>query len=225
MVKADTLTKQSSSYRVFQVLRDRIVSGIYVPGSLMSEKDILEEFKVSRTPYRTALQQLEAMSLVKIIPRYGTIVSEIDLNEIISAYEVRLRLETMAAELSAQRRNEEDIAEFQKYLSKFAPTEDARDVIRETKIDTHLHELTCKASKNQILTEYLYNLRLICSRIWTTSWWNNYDLGLMKEHWKIMWTCWETKNSQEASTVMNAHIQHSIDILKSNVFTSSHDNT
>ncbi|MDO8957328.1 MAG: GntR family transcriptional regulator, partial [Deltaproteobacteria bacterium] len=46
---------------IFEKLRDRIVYMEYPPGKLLSEKDLCEEFKVSRTPLREAIQKLKEM--------------------------------------------------------------------------------------------------------------------------------------------------------------------
>lgn len=219
-VKSIAYKKESIATKIFQTIRDRIISGYYPPGSLMSEKEVTEEFKVSRTPYREALHLLEAMKLVKIIPRYGTIVSEININEIIEAYEVRLRLEAMAAEFSAQRRTQDHLKRFKSILDQFTLAGDERDIIHEADLDTLLHELICEASQNSILAESVFNLRLICGRIWTTSWWNDYNREIMVEHWRKIYEAWQKKDSQSALQVMTSHIQVSIDIVRNNIFST-----
>ncbi|GAA0712637.1 GntR family transcriptional regulator [Dactylosporangium roseum] len=58
-------------------VRDRIESGIWSPGTtLPSERDLCEEFGLSRATTRMALARLERAGLVRRIPRRGTIVLE-----------------------------------------------------------------------------------------------------------------------------------------------------
>jgi DNA-binding GntR family transcriptional regulator len=95
--------KDSLSNRVFKTLRDKIVFMDYPPGISLSEKELCKSFKVSRTPLREAIRRLEEMNLVTVIPRYGTYVSQVEINEIRCAFEVKIRLEALAGEVAARR--------------------------------------------------------------------------------------------------------------------------
>ncbi len=48
------------------------------PGTQMREEELAGRFGVSRTPVRSAISRLSAERLVKVIPRKGTFVAEID---------------------------------------------------------------------------------------------------------------------------------------------------
>ena len=54
--------------RVFERLREDILSGVYKEKDELREISIGEELGVSRTPVREALRQLELEGLGKIIP-------------------------------------------------------------------------------------------------------------------------------------------------------------
>lgn len=63
--------------QVFDILNDRIINGIYRPGSkLPSEDQLKEEFNVSRTTIRTAISRLEERLVVYRQRGVGTYVSE-----------------------------------------------------------------------------------------------------------------------------------------------------
>ena len=51
-----------------------------------------EEFEVSRTPIRQALQRLEFQRLVDIRDGIGTIVTGVDFHALRNVYELRLRI-------------------------------------------------------------------------------------------------------------------------------------
>jgi DNA-binding GntR family transcriptional regulator len=95
--------KESLPGRIFRELRTRIVHLKYPPGTSLSEKDLCEEFKVSRISLREAFRKLQDVGLVAVIPRYGTYVTPMDINEIRSAFEVKTKLEGLAGELAAKR--------------------------------------------------------------------------------------------------------------------------
>lgn len=75
----------------------------YSPGKLLAEKELCQEFKVSRTPLREASKKLADMKFVTFIPRYGTYISAIDINEISCAFEVKIKLEGWAGEWQQSR--------------------------------------------------------------------------------------------------------------------------
>ena len=107
------LQKSSLSHKIFNTLRDKIVFMEYPPGMNLSEKDLCKTFKVSRTPLREAFRRLEDMKLVTVIPRYGTYVSQIDINEIRCAFEVKIKLEGLAGAVAAKRITADKLEELQ----------------------------------------------------------------------------------------------------------------
>ena len=57
------LTKGKPS--IYESLKDRIILLDYEPGQLIREKDLMDEFQVSRTPVREALIRLQSDELVR----------------------------------------------------------------------------------------------------------------------------------------------------------------
>jgi DNA-binding GntR family transcriptional regulator len=73
------------------------------PGDVIDEGTLVAEFAVSRTPVREALLQLEAMGLIRRLPRKGAVVFRPTLEEFLAILEVHARLEGQAAGLAARR--------------------------------------------------------------------------------------------------------------------------
>ena len=105
--------KSKLSEAVFITLRDRIVYLDYPPNFLLTEKQLCEEFGVSRTPLREAIFKLESMNLVKSIPRFGTFVTPINVKEIRDTYLVKANLESMAGKTAAERITPSDAAQLE----------------------------------------------------------------------------------------------------------------
>ncbi len=80
-----------------------IDAGRLNPGDVIDEAELVAEFAVSRTPVREAILQLEAMGLVRRLPRKGATVFRPSLEEFLAILEVHAKLEGQAAGLAARR--------------------------------------------------------------------------------------------------------------------------
>ncbi|MBJ7539377.1 GntR family transcriptional regulator [Marinomonas transparens] len=100
----------SLSQRVYQSLREAILSMRYPPGTVIRKGAICEQLGVSRSPVAEALARLSAEGLVDIIPQSATKVSCFSMDDIREACFLRQALEIAAVERVAQYRNAEELA-------------------------------------------------------------------------------------------------------------------
>ena len=84
----------AASGRIYDDLRQRILSLELVPGTSLSRAELAKHYDVSQTPLRDALQRLEQDSLIKIYPQSKTLVTHIDHDRISQALFLRRALET-----------------------------------------------------------------------------------------------------------------------------------
>lgn len=96
-------TGESLSSQVYEILWDLIVTVRLRPGQLVSEKEISESLRASKTPVREALIRLEEAGLVEVVPKSGTYVTPIRINTYIDACFIRLQLEVGAVRRATQR--------------------------------------------------------------------------------------------------------------------------
>ena len=83
---SDPTEGTSLRQQVHSMLRDGILSGRYVAGSLLSENKLAEELRVSRTPVREAFRELAADGLVRILPKRGVMVTEMTIQDVANLY-------------------------------------------------------------------------------------------------------------------------------------------
>ena len=83
-------------------IRQDIILGNYEPGERLSEAQLCETHKVSRTPVRLALRLLERERVIRKGEGRGYLVQSPTVEDIIQAVEVRGHLESLAARLMAQ---------------------------------------------------------------------------------------------------------------------------
>jgi DNA-binding GntR family transcriptional regulator len=88
-------------HRLVEGLTLAISQGQLLPGQRLVEADLQEEYSVSRSSVREALQMLQASGLVVIAPNKGAAVRSLDANEINELFAIREQLEGLAARLAA----------------------------------------------------------------------------------------------------------------------------
>ena len=86
--------------RLYTTLRDRICLLEYPPGTRLSEEALAEEFGVSRTPLRRVLGWLESQGLLQSVQGVGTIVTDVDIEELTQVYQLRMELAELLGKLS-----------------------------------------------------------------------------------------------------------------------------
>ncbi|TJV27768.1 MAG: GntR family transcriptional regulator, partial [Mesorhizobium sp.] len=95
--------------RIYRILRDRICLLDYAPGSHLSEEELAQEFQISRTPVRRVLARLESEGLVQSVHGVGTIVTDVDIEELQQVYHLRLELALLVGKLSPIPRTADDL--------------------------------------------------------------------------------------------------------------------
>lgn len=89
--------------QVLNAILHDIESGVLTPGGGLDEADLVARHNVSRTPVREAFIQLEAIGLIRRLPRKGAVLFKPTLEEFLAILEVHARLEGQAAGLAARR--------------------------------------------------------------------------------------------------------------------------
>jgi DNA-binding GntR family transcriptional regulator len=96
-----TTRKQTATERIRVALADAIVRGDIGPGVPLDEASIAERFKVSRTPVREAIRQLEAIGFAEARPHRGAVVPHFTPERLNEIFVVMAELEALCARLAA----------------------------------------------------------------------------------------------------------------------------
>ncbi|MEA4848078.1 MAG: GntR family transcriptional regulator [Clostridiaceae bacterium] len=153
------MIQKTSTYNVYKVIKEKILNCQYEPGQYMSEKEIVEELRTSRTPVREALNILSGQGLIEIIPNKGIQISPLSLKRMKEIYELRRLIEPIAVREALRYINSKDLeylSNMDENLSSCYEREDITEVFRWGK-DIHLY--IAKLSKNDILYRIVKLLR------------------------------------------------------------------
>ena len=137
--------------QIYEMLKDRICDGEYEPGQWLQEKELAEQFAVSRSPVREALRQLASEGYLVDVPNKGMFVrvlTERDLEEI---YDMRVLLENHALGLAVSRVKEEDEKKMRGYLKIMDAAYHAGDMAQFIELDKKLHDYFCYLSGHSLL--------------------------------------------------------------------------
>ena len=134
---------------VIENIRDAILSGDFPAGMRLTELQLADELGVSRTPIRAAIRNVAQEGLVVLIPRRGAYVADVSIHDINEVYEIRTALETLAAGLAAERIEDSEIEEMDKYLIATRTYVSRLDYAKIVEMDTAFHDVIYKASRNK----------------------------------------------------------------------------
>lgn len=95
----------------YEYLKNAIISNELGPGTPIRESEISENLKISRTPIREALRDLEADGLVISYPFRGTFVADISPYDVQEIFDLRVLMETWAMKRSIKRITEKELDE------------------------------------------------------------------------------------------------------------------
>lgn len=100
----------AKSELAYSVVRDRILSNEYPPGTTLNQAQLAVDLGISTTPLREALRRLQSEGLVRLGAHRDASVTALSVEEARDLLELRLALDPLAAGLAAQRRTKDDIA-------------------------------------------------------------------------------------------------------------------
>lgn len=150
-------SSESLRIQVFNALEDAILNGVYQEGDSLNELKLSKSLGVSRTPVREALMQLELEGLVKNIPNKGAVVIGISEQDVEDIYEIRIRIEGLAARLCAEKITPEELEELEQCVALqeyYLKKPDAKEM---GALDGDFHRIIFAASKSRPLQTVLTN--------------------------------------------------------------------
>ena len=134
-------------------IRECIATGQLALGQRLSDKQLADEMRVSRTPVREALLQLQTEGMVVMRPQSGTFVFELSLQEIAEICELRGIFETGALRVGAAAGSDHLAQTLRSHTLAARAALKKGDLARCEALDTAFHESIIDLSGNRLLVE------------------------------------------------------------------------
>ncbi|GHU05355.1 GntR family transcriptional regulator [Betaproteobacteria bacterium] len=140
--------------RAYSAIKDSLLNYKYHPGFRLVERDLAEQLKMSRTPVRQALLQLENEGYLERLANRGFCVREHSREEILNLLDVRAAIESMAAFRAATRRTEDHVAVFKNIVVTMHEAAASHDMLAYYRLSGDLHENIFDAAGNPELASF-----------------------------------------------------------------------
>src|SRR5580765_8347960 len=161
LVVAPIDNRETFKDKAYVALRNVIVaSDIYRDRQdiRLDERQLAQDFGVSRTPVREAMAQLEREGFVRSVPRRGIYVvrkTKIEVIEMITAWAA---LESMAARLITEQASDEQIAALRQMFATFEDGALRAHLDEYSEANIEFHQAIIRMSGNSVLISLAENL-------------------------------------------------------------------
>lgn len=147
--------KRLTTREIYQDLWQKIINFDLFPGSRVTETELAEAYRTSRTPIREALKRLEVEGLITVRPKQGCYVRDVDIDMVSDYYTMRVALEAMTVELAIENMTDEEL---QALADEWHPKnykKHRNDAEFIKKLEESFHVAIARGSNNPVLLQYL----------------------------------------------------------------------
>src|SRR5471030_1764982 len=124
----------------------------------LDERQLAQDFGISRTPVREAMAQLEREGFVRSVPRRGIYVVRKTRRDVIEMITAWAALESMAARLITQTASDADIAGLRRMFATFEDDKLHAKLDEYSEVNIAFHQAIIELSGNRVLIQLAENL-------------------------------------------------------------------
>ncbi|KSZ56404.1 transcriptional regulator [Rhodococcus pyridinivorans KG-16] len=143
----------SASERAYRVIRDRILDGTLVPGTMLGENTLAADLGVSRTPVRVALARLQDEGWIAIYPKRGALVQGVSERTVAELADARFVLETTAVDRASGELRQRLAERLEHSIDEQRAAFADKDVRRFIDLTLRFHRGFVEAGGNSVLLE------------------------------------------------------------------------
>lgn len=199
----------SLAEQAYARIKRRIFDFDLMPGDRLSESELAEQIKVSRTPLRQALQRLQHEGFVEAIPKVGWLVPLLSFEKFDALYDFRVLIECFAVrELCADAEERPELAALAAVWH-VPETERLNDAVEVGVLDEAFHLAIVESTGNpemlRTYREITERVRIIRRLDFTIT---DRVAATYAEHGKIL-TAIQRRRGDEVQRLLAAHIEQS----------------
>ncbi|MQX37806.1 GntR family transcriptional regulator [Roseospira navarrensis] len=150
--------------RATATLRDRILDLTLKPGRRIDERHLMEQFGISRTPAREAMNRLVAEGLVQIEANRGAFVRPLDVEDLANFFDIYFAAERMCAHF-CRFDHPGFAADMRAIQDRHATAVAAHRFLDVTLANAQFHMRIAEASENAYLIEFAGRIHNLARRV------------------------------------------------------------
>jgi DNA-binding GntR family transcriptional regulator len=196
--------------RVYQLLRQQIIQGVYEPGERVRESSTAESLRVSRTPVREALRLLEREGLLVTHGAEHLVINPTK-EEYVDLYTCRMALENIVAERSASFATQTEVEAMSAALKDAKSASDTGDHAGVVAANTRFHDQMVESARMPPLRQLMQTIRgqILVARGHVLSD-RDVEAAIWREHCELLQAIRESK-VQKAQELMKLHMTNDVE--------------
>lgn len=200
-MKTSDSSRQNLKLQAYTILKQKIVTCEYRPGSMLNEAQLAAELGFSRTPIREAISILEMDGFLRIVPKKGILVTDILLSDIVQIFQARMELEPVILKLAGPNIPEAELIEWkERFLNADSSVEQSYA------IDTAMHLSIINHCNNTYIIDMMKKVFDKNTRIIVSSTENKEHIQEARiEHLEIL-DCLLKQDFELAAAKMRTHV-------------------
>jgi len=155
--------------KIYKKLLDDILKGKFYQGQRLIEKELIDIYKISKTPLREALIKLEKVGLVEKKVNRGFLVKRILRKDAEDIYDLREIIDGLSARKVAENITEEKIQKIEKIIYDMKLCVKDKKTNEYVEHDKYFHMVLNELTGNKRLAEIMQNLNLQVNMLLKTS--------------------------------------------------------
>jgi DNA-binding GntR family transcriptional regulator len=211
---------KTRSQIVFETLKDEIMLGAILPGTVLDQEEIAARFQVSRIPVREALRMLAMERTVELRPHHRAVVRKFSTGEIEDLFLIRSILEPKAGAMACGHIQSADLATLRDLLGRMEPLNRSDDLVQYLQLNRAFHMGIYRLAGSTILETLIAHYidqssRFIHIYLKATETFAKAHI----DHLEIYRAC-EARDGIVLAQLIEAHVRQTLAVLHESVFQS-----
>lgn len=163
-------TAVRASDQAYDLLLEMILDLRLPPGAVVNEAQLAADVGFGRMPVREAIARLCTDRFMSVMPRRGTFVTPVGLEDVLDMFEAREAIECGVAYIAARRATDEDLDELRTLVAAADRAREGDEAEAYLHDDHAIHSFLVRMASNGLLQDAAERLLQHNLRFWRSYW-------------------------------------------------------
>ncbi len=208
------MATERASDIAYKTLQAMIVDLRLAPGTYVNEQSLADDIGLGRVPVREALARLDRDRFITVVPRRGSVVTPLALDDVLDMFQAREAIECGVAYIAATQATDEDLGILRNLVSTVDRSRNTADHEQFLRDDHAVHTFLVHMVRNPLLQDAADLLLLHSLRFWRLYWSKHAaKTEAMLSHMDLM-TALESRDPEQAEKAMRQHLHASRQLVQ-----------